>query len=72
MQIGNGAGGGGQSNFLADVGNAEEVTFITSGALGEAEVGGPTMNIVPKVGGNSIKSSVLADGANSACWAPPR
>ena len=32
MLIGNGAGGGGESNFLADTGNAEEVTFITSGA----------------------------------------
>ena len=66
MQIGNGAGGGGQSNFLADIGNAEEVTFITSGALGEAEVGGPTMNIVPKVGGNSYKGSFFVNGANSA------
>ena len=46
------AGGGGESNYLADIGNAEEVAFTTAGGLGEAEVGGPILNIIPRVGGN--------------------
>ena len=36
--------------------------MTTSGGLGEAEVGGPALNIVPKTGGNSIKGSFYASG----------
>ena len=51
--IGTGApvNGGGVSGYIADVTNAQEVAFTTSGGLGEAEVGGPTMTIVPTTGG---------------------
>src|ERR671913_1471857 len=58
--------GGGVSGFAPDIGNAAEVTFTTSGGLGEAEVGGPTMNIVPKTGGNEVRGTVYFAGANSA------
>src|SRR4030095_11054838 len=44
-------------------GNAEEVTFTTSGGLGEAEVGGPVMSIVPRTGANTIRGSVAANGS---------
>ena len=41
------------TNYAVDVGNAQEVTFSISGALGEAETAGVVMNIVPKTGGNT-------------------
>jgi len=44
--------GGGRTSYIADVQNAAEVTFTLSGALGESETGGTTINIVPRTGGN--------------------
>jgi hypothetical protein len=44
--------GGGRSSYIADVGNAQEITFNLSGALGESETGGATINVVPRTGGN--------------------
>ncbi len=54
--------GGGVSTYLADIANAQEVSLTTSGGLGEAEVGGPTLSIVPKTGGNAIKGSFYGAG----------
>ena len=34
----------------------------TSGGLGEAEVGGPTLSIVPRSGGNSVAGSIYLSG----------
>jgi hypothetical protein len=56
--------GGGVSTYLADIANAQEVSLTTSGGLGEAEVGGPTLSIVPKSGGNTIKGSFYAAGVS--------
>src|SRR5206468_10191091 len=50
--------GGGTSGYVPDLGTAQEVSFTTSGGLGEAEGGGPVMNIVPRTGGNTIKGNV--------------
>ncbi len=66
LNVGAALSTGGTSNYVADVGNSQEVTFSSSGGLGEAEVGGPTMNIVPKTGGNSFKGNVYVAGVNSA------
>jgi hypothetical protein len=57
--------GGGVSTYLADIANAQEVSLTTSGGLGEAEVGGPTLSIVPKTGGNTIKGSFFAAAVSS-------
>ena len=57
--------GGGVSTYLADIGNAQEVSLTTSGGLGEAEVGGPTISIVPKTGGNTFKGTIYAGGVSS-------
>src|SRR6185503_5265475 len=46
------SGGGGTSYFQPDMGNAAELAVTTSGALGEAESGGPVINVIPKSGGN--------------------
>ena len=45
-------GGGGRSSYIADISNAQEVTFTLSGSLGESETGGTTINIIPRTGGN--------------------
>jgi hypothetical protein len=66
LSVGAPLSGGGVSGFAPDIGNAQEVTFTTSGGLGEAEVGGPTMNIVPKTGGNTVRGSFYFAGVNSA------
>src|SRR6185436_16094974 len=41
---------------------AQEVTFTTSGGLGEAETAGIVMNLVPKTGGNALQGSVYFSG----------
>lgn len=62
LGVGAALSGGGVSNYIPDVANSQEVTFTTSGGLGEAEVGGPQMNIVPKTGGNSVKGNLYLAG----------
>jgi hypothetical protein len=57
--------GGGVSTYVADISNAQEVVTTTSGGLGEAEVGGPTLSIVPKSGGNTFKGQAYLSGVSS-------
>lgn len=66
MSVGSAVGGSGVSFYVADVGNSQEVTFSTSGGLGEAEVGGPVMSIVPRTGGNTVRGSFVANGSNGS------
>jgi hypothetical protein len=66
MGIGGTLNGGGTSMYNVDVGNAAEIVFTTSGGLGEAEVGGPVMSIVPRTGGNTFRGSFYANGSSSA------
>ena len=47
-------GGGGVSDVTYDTANAAEMQVLISGGLGEAETGGPSINIVPKSGGNDL------------------
>jgi hypothetical protein len=54
--------GGGVSTYVADISNASEVVTTTSGGLGEAEVGGPTLSIVPRSGGNKTAGSLYLSG----------
>jgi hypothetical protein len=49
--------GAGVSGYNADILNSAEVVTTNSGGLGEAEVGGPAINVVPKTGGNAVKGS---------------
>ncbi len=62
LNIGNPPGGNQPPAYIADVGNAQEVTFITSGGLGETETAGLTMNIVPRTGGNRTTGSLFFSG----------
>jgi hypothetical protein len=50
-------GGGGTSTLTYDITNAEEMQVLISGGLGEAETGGPSINMVPKTGGNTFHGS---------------
>src|SRR5688572_2503125 len=53
INTGGGAGIMGMTGgYVADVANAQEVTVQISGALGESETGGATINIIPRTGGN--------------------
>ena len=69
LNIGNPPGGNQPPAYVADVGNAEEVTFQTSGGLGESETGGLTMNVVPKTGGNRLAGSLFFSGTNDSLQA---
>src|SRR6187455_925749 len=62
LNIGNPPGGNQPSNYVADVGNATEVSMTSSGGLGEAETAGLTINIVPKQGGNNLSGMVFGSG----------
>jgi hypothetical protein len=44
--------GGLTQGYIADIGNAQEINIQVSGALGESETGGASINIVPRTGGN--------------------
>jgi hypothetical protein len=62
LNISNPPGGNQPPNYVADIGNAQEVTMITSGGLGEIETAGLTMNIVPKQGGNQLSGLAFISG----------
>ena len=57
--------GGGVSSYVPDIGNAQEIALTSSGGMGEAEVGGPTLSIVPKTGGNTFKGSLYGSGVTN-------
>jgi hypothetical protein len=69
-----GAAGG----YTADIANAQEINIQLSGALGESETGGASINIIPRTGGNRYAGNVIAsytrrgwfDQNNSAYEAP--
>src|SRR5580765_1368015 len=62
LTVGSPANGSSPTNYAVDVGHAVEVTFSTSGALGEAETAGVVMNIVPRTGGNAVRGAGFASG----------
>ncbi|MGH9238496.1 MAG: carboxypeptidase regulatory-like domain-containing protein [Vicinamibacterales bacterium] len=66
ISVGSAFNGAGVSSYIPDVGNAREVTMTTSGGLGETEGGGPSMNIVPREGGNALRGSFYGAGVGGA------
>src|ERR1044071_2590825 len=54
--------GGGVSGYRQDVENAAEIAITTAGGLGETEIGGPTVKIVPRAGGNTFRSHYFFTG----------
>src|SRR5215831_8108141 len=57
--------GGGVSSLAYDSNNVEEVTVTVAGGMGESEIGGPAMNLVPKSGGNTFKGAIFWNYAGS-------
>jgi hypothetical protein len=55
--------GGGVSSLTYDTNNIEEAVVMVSGGLGENETGGPTMNLVPKSGGNRFSGQAFFNTA---------
>jgi hypothetical protein len=60
-------GGGGISNYAYNMFDAAEMQVRISGGLGEAETGGPRVNIVPRSGGNNFAGSAFLNLAGD--WA---
>jgi hypothetical protein len=69
LNIGTPVGGNQPPGYVADIGNAQEVTFTTSGGLGESETAGLIMNVVPKTGGNSFSGSLFFSGTGESLQA---
>ncbi len=67
LNVGAAFNGGGVSGNAYDVANAQEMQIAISGNLGDAETGGPILNIVPMTGGNQFKGTFFVTGAGS--WA---
>jgi hypothetical protein len=63
LNVGNPPGGNQPPGFSVDVGNSEEISFTTSGGLGESETAGMVMHVVPKTGGNAIHGSAFYSGS---------
>ena len=54
LSTGSAFNGGGASGYIIDTANSQEMQVSLSGGLGETEVGGATVNFIPKTGGNSF------------------
>ena len=63
LNVGNPPGGNQPPGFSVDVGNSAEISFTTSGGLGESETAGMVMNVVPKTGGNTVHGSAFYSGS---------
>ncbi|HKF67643.1 MAG TPA: TonB-dependent receptor, partial [Vicinamibacterales bacterium] len=57
--------GGGVSSLAYDSNNVEEVAVTVAGGMGESEIGGPAMNLVPKSGGNRFAGTMFWNYAGS-------
>ena len=56
-------GGGGVSSVIYNTTDVTEIQVQISGGLGEVETGGPTMNIIPRSGGNRFAGTAFFSSA---------
>ena len=63
LNIGAAFNGGGVSGYTMDTPNAQELSLTLSGGLGEAEVGGTLLNVIPKTGGNTFAGTFFLSTA---------
>lgn len=54
---------GGFASVVYDTVNAQEIATTVGGGMGESDIGGPVMNIVPKAGGNMFSGSAFLSTA---------
>src|SRR5688500_2638179 len=55
--------GGGVSSYILDSVNVDEVSVVVSGGMGESDIGGPVMNLVPRAGGNTFRGQAFINNA---------
>ena len=55
--------GGGVSSYILDTVNVDEVSVVVAGGMGESDIGGPVMNLVPKGGGNRFSGQAFINNA---------
>ena len=60
------AGGGGSSLVDPDTVNVDEIAFTVAGGMGETDVGGPVLNIIPRSGGNTFQGQAFINFSNDA------
>ena len=63
--VGSPPSGNSATSYVIDTALADEVTFISSGGLGEQETGGVVMNVAPRVGGNVLRGSLFASATGA-------
>jgi len=54
---------GGFASIVYDTVNVDEVNITVGGGLGESDIGGPVMNIIPRSGGNKFAGSAFLNTA---------
>jgi hypothetical protein len=54
---------GGVSSYVYDTANAQEVALTVGGGLGESDIGGPVMNLIPRAGGNRFAGTAFLNFA---------
>jgi hypothetical protein len=63
MNVGSAFNGGGVAAFSYPVAESQEIQVTVSGGLGEADTGGPAMNIIPREGGNRFAGTAFLSEA---------
>ena len=66
MPVANAFAGGGGSSLVYDTVNVDEIAFTLAGGMGETDVGGPVLNIVPRSGGNAFQGQAFTNFSNDA------
>jgi hypothetical protein len=64
MPVSNAFAGGGGSSLVYDTVNVEEIAFTVAGGMGETDVGGPLLNIIPRSGGNTFQGQAFTNFSN--------
>jgi hypothetical protein len=54
---------GGFSSYVYDTVNADEIAITVGGGLGESDIGGPVMNIIPRSGANLFSGTAFYNNA---------
>ena len=61
MPVANAFAGGGGSSLIYDTVNVDEIAITVAGGMGEYDIGGPALNIVPRSGGNSFEGQAFTN-----------
>jgi hypothetical protein len=64
MPVTNAFAGGGGSSLIYDTVNVDEIAFTLAGGMGENDIGGPVLNIVPRSGGNTFQGQAFTNFSN--------